>query len=106
MNDSTRGRPCQGGFRARGPLLVSPSRTVGGIVLRAIAPRRRSTRSGLQVRVLHRDLVALEGEDIAAGDLDLLAVRRGAGEEPLREPAVARHEVPRVAEVHIGESLE
>src|SRR5262249_15588247 len=58
----------------------------------------------LEVRVLHRDLVAPESEDVAARDLHLLAVGGGAGEEPLREPTVARHEVSRVAEVHVGEA--
>src|SRR5215467_7017638 len=60
----------------------------------------------LEVGVLHRDLVAPEGEDVAARDLDLLAVGGGSGEEPLGEPTVARDEVSRVAEVHVGEALE
>src|SRR5262249_21467932 len=60
----------------------------------------------LEVGVLHRDLVAPEGEDVAARDLHLLAVGGGGGEEPLREPTVARDEVPRVAEVDVGEPLE
>src|SRR5215471_10762180 len=60
----------------------------------------------LEVGVLHRDLVAPEGEDVAARDLDLHAVGGGSGEEPLGESTVARDEVSRVAEVHVGEALE
>src|SRR5262249_34262033 len=60
----------------------------------------------LEVGVLHRDLVAPEGEDVTARDLHLLAVGGGGGEEPLREPTGTRHEVPRVAEVDVGDPLD
>src|SRR6266705_1818732 len=60
----------------------------------------------LEVRVLDGDLAVPEHEDVAAVDLDLLAVDRRAGEDPLRHAAVARHEVARVGEIGIGEDLE
>src|SRR5690242_2259162 len=74
-----------------------------------IVPRRRASASGdpvLEVRVLLDDLVAGKREDVAAVDLDLLALGRGAAEHPLREATVARDEVARLAEVRVGEHLE
>src|SRR5262249_41013217 len=98
---------------------ASPMRCRGTVVPRAVtmcepcplSPGRRGSGEelaspALEVGVLHRDLVAPEGEDVAARDLHLRAVGGGAGEEPLREPTIARHEVPRVAEVHVREALE
>src|SRR5206468_324639 len=66
----------------------------------------RLRRTVLEVRVLDGDLAALEREHVAAVDFDLLAVGRRAREDPLREAAVAGHEVARVAEVGIREDLE
>src|SRR5262249_29719949 len=72
---------------------------------RALVPRSpgRETatllcRTRLQVRALDGDLAAFEREEIAAVDLDLLAVGRRASERPLRDAAIARHEMPRVVE--------
>src|SRR5262249_36453473 len=59
-------------------------------------------RPGLEERALHRDLALAEREHIAAVDLDRAAVGTGSGEEPLRQTAVARHEVARGAEVSVG----
>src|SRR5215472_2110364 len=98
---------------------ASPMRCRGTVVPRAVtmcepcplSPGRRGpgeelASPALEVGVLHRDLVAPEGEDVAARDLDLHAVGGGSGEEPLGESTVARDEVSRVAEVHVGEALE
>src|SRR6185295_513329 len=66
----------------------------------------RSGGAGLEIRALARDLVAREGEEIAAVDLDRLPLRGRAGEAPLREPAGARDEVPRLREPRVREHLE
>src|SRR5439155_18243014 len=60
----------------------------------------------LEVGVLDGDLAVLEREDVAAGDLDLLAVRGCAREEPLGDATVACDEVAGLVEVGIGEELE
>src|SRR5215470_2436602 len=90
---------------------LGPPRSIMGLARIRYSPGRSGSGEGLagpafEVGVLHRDLVAPEGEDVAARDLDLLAVGGGSGEEPLGEPTVARDEVSRVAEVRVGEALE
>src|SRR5262245_13640597 len=64
------------------------------------------SRSVLEVCVLHCDLVALEAEDVAARDLDLLAVGARGREGPLRQAAITRHKVSCVAEMYVGEPPE
>ncbi len=65
-------------------------------VRRQRAGRLRS--AVLEVRALDRDLAVPEREEIAAVDLDLLAIGRRAREGPLRDAAIARHEMPGMIE--------
>src|SRR5687767_9860184 len=60
----------------------------------------------LEVGVLYCDLVPLEGEDVAARNLDLLALAARGREEPLRQTPITRDKVSCVAEMHVGESPE
>src|SRR6185295_14998572 len=67
---------------------------------------RGSGRTGLEIRALTGDLVAREGEEVAAVDLDRLPLAGGAGEAPFRDPAVARDEVAGLGESRVREHLE
>src|ERR1700754_2521764 len=60
----------------------------------------------LPVRVLANDLAVRELEQVAAADLDPLAVRARAGQEPLRAAAVAGEPVARVAVVDVRDAGE
>src|SRR6476469_2378537 len=60
----------------------------------------------LAERVLDRNLSVPEREQIAAGNLDSLAVLERAGEGPFRHASIARHEVSSIAPVRIRILLE
>src|SRR2546429_9968230 len=79
-----------------------PSRTVAPSSRRAAGSRG----AVFEVRALDRDLAVLEREDVAAVDLDLLAIGGRAGEGPLRHAAVARDEMARSNERCVRENLE
>src|SRR5919201_910780 len=91
----------------------SSTRMAGGSNGRKLSMRRSPVRcdidpSGgplLEVGALHGDPPVAEGEDVAAVDFQLHALARPR-EAPLRQPAIARDEVPCVAEVGIGEHRE
>src|SRR5262249_50773969 len=68
--------------------------------------RNRSRHAVFEVGIFFHDFSVAEREHVAAIDLDLLAIGRGAGEHPLRDATIAGHEVPRPAEMRVGEYLE
>src|SRR5215470_3432608 len=65
-----------------------------------------SSRAGLEVRGLEGDLVAREGEEVAAVDLELGAVGSSASEHPFRDTALTRHEVSGLVEARVREGRE
>src|SRR4051812_15763111 len=60
----------------------------------------------LPVGVLADDLAVPELEQVAAAHLDALAVRAGAGQEPLGAAAIAGEPVPGVAVADVGDAGE
>jgi tetratricopeptide (TPR) repeat protein len=72
-------------------------------------PRRRDSGSSLDdlpVRILPRDLVAAELEQVAAADLDPLSRGGRTREEPFGATSLAADPVAVVAPVHVGDACE
>src|SRR5262245_3569565 len=64
-----------------------------------------SSLDDLPERVLADDLVAAERPQVAAADLEAVAVDRSARQRPLRYPLITRDEIARSFVVHVGDRL-
>src|SRR5262249_20473330 len=68
--------------------------------------RRCLRRADFEIRALDGDLAVPEREEIAAVNLDLPPVGRCAGEDPLRDTAIASHEMPGIIESQVRDGGE